>query len=351
MSNTEKGKRDFLSIFDLSADEALFLVQRAWQMKKELSSGRTPRALEGRSVALIFEKASTRTRISFEVGVHQLGGQPLFISSKDTQMGRSEPLEDTARVLSRYVHMIMIRTYGQEIIEGLARHASIPVINGLSDTHHPCQVMSDLLTVAEHTALPASWTSDAAALRAGMRRLRVAWIGDGNNMANSWITASGVIGFPLVLACPEGYLPDAGLVERARREGADVRVVRSPREAARGADVINTDVWASMGQEKESADRGKVFAGYTVDAALMKAAAPGCVFLHCLPAHRGEEVTGEVIEGPASVVWDQAENRLHMQKAIMEMLARKCRPAKEETPARSRPRPRQRPRSSKGRRA
>ena len=299
-------KRDFLCDFDLARGEALALIDRAVSMKKDLREGRRRAPLEGRTVALIFEKASTRTRLSFEVGVSQLGGQPIFISSQTSQMGRGEPVQDTARVLSRYLHMIMIRTFAQSSVEDLARYATVPVINGLTDLYHPCQVMSDLLTVKEH--------------RGSLEGQRYAWVGDGNNMAHSWIAAAGVLGLEIRLACPGGFDPQAGIVERARGLGGRIEVVGDPRAAVAGATVVSTDVWASMGQEAEAERRRKAFAGFCVDDSLMGIAGRDAIFMHCLPAHRGEEVSESVIEGPASVVWDQAENRLHMQKAIMEWL-------------------------------
>jgi ornithine carbamoyltransferase len=302
--------RHFLSMFDVTPEEILALVARA----KELHAGRGKAskkkpALAGKTVALIFEKASTRTRVSFEVGVHELGGHPMFISTKDSQLGRGEPIKDTGRVMSRYVHMIMLRTYAQATLVELAKYSTIPVINGLSDLLHPCQVMSDLQTVAEQKGEP-------------LDKWRYAWVGDGNNMANSWIEAAGQLKLDLRLACPAGYKPEPKILEEARRRGGKIVVVDKPLEALAGADVVNTDVWASMGQEAEAEKRRQAFAGYLVDDALMGQAAPGAIFLHCLPAHRGEEVADSVIEGPHSRVWDQAENRLHMQKAIMEFLAR-----------------------------
>jgi ornithine carbamoyltransferase len=243
--------------------------------------------------------------VSFEVGTYQLGGHALFLSPRDVQLGRGEPIADTARVLSRYVDGIMIRTFAHADIEELAKHASVPVINGLTDLLHPCQVLADLLTVRQHLG--------------GLQGKVFAWVGDGNNMANSWLNAAFRFGFELRLACPDGYDPDPKLLERARG-AARVRVVRDPREAAEGAHVVNTDVWASMGQEEEQEMRAKAFKGYIVDSALMKRAAPNAIFLHCLPAHRGEEVAPDVIDGPQSRVWDEAENRLHIQKAIMAAL-------------------------------
>jgi ornithine carbamoyltransferase len=272
-----------------------------------MKRGEAPeRPLEGRVLAMIFEKASTRTRVSFEVGAGQLGGRALFLSSRDIQLGRGEPIRDTARVLSRYVDMMMIRTYAHALVEELAAHATVPVINGLTDMLHPCQVMADLLTVRENHG-------------EDLGSRRIAWVGDGNNMANSWLNAAYRFGFELRLACPDGYRPEHGIIARARTR-ANIVVTSDPYEAVSGADVVNTDVWASMGQESETEARALAFAGYCVDAALMSAATPGAIFLHCLPAHRGEEVTEEVIEGPASRVFDQAENRLHVQKAIMAVL-------------------------------
>ena len=261
--------------------------------------------LAGQSLAMIFMKASTRTRVSFEVGCWQLGGHALFLSPRDVQLGRGEPIADTARVLSRYVNGIMIRTFAHAEVEELAASGSVPVINGLTDLLHPCQVLADVLTVRQHLG--------------GYRGKTVAWIGDGNNMANSWINAAYRLGFALRLACPVGYDPDPGILARAQTV-ADVQVLRDPRGAAEGAEVVTTDVWASMGQEEEQAQRARAFAGYVVDGALMRVAKPDAIFLHCLPAHRGEEVTAEVIDGPQSRVWDEAENRLHIQKAIMATL-------------------------------
>jgi ornithine carbamoyltransferase len=294
--------RDFLAIPDFSTGELLALFDLAEAMR----TGRYDRKpLAGKSLAMIFMKASTRTRVSFEVGAWQLGGHALFLSPRDVQLGRGEPIPDTARVLSRYVDGIMIRTFAHTEVEELARHATVPVINGLTDLLHPCQILADLLTVRQQLG---SWEGR-----------RIAWIGDGNNMANSWLNAAYRLGFELVLACPEGYDPDPAILARARTT-ASVRLVRDPQEAADGADVVNTDVWASMGQEEEQAAREKAFAGFTVDATMMSRAKPSAIFLHCLPAHRGEEVSAEVIDGPQSRVWDEAENRLHVQKAIMAAL-------------------------------
>ncbi len=294
--------RDFLQIPDLSRDDIESLIGLAEQMRTGVYSAKP---LAGKSLAMIFMKASTRTRVSFEVGAWQLGGHALFLSPRDVQLGRGEPIADTARVLSGYVDGIMIRTYRHEDAEELARHATVPVINGLTDLVHPCQVLADLQTVKQHLG--------------GHAGKRFAWIGDGNNMANSWINASYRLGFDLRLSCPEGYDPDPEILRRAQSV-SDVRVVRSPAEAIEGADVVSTDVWASMGQENEQAEREKAFSGYTVTNELMSRAARDSIFLHCLPAHRGEEVAPEVIDGGQSRVWDQANNRLHIQKALMAVL-------------------------------
>jgi ornithine carbamoyltransferase len=293
---------DFLAIPDFSTEELHALFDLADRMRR---GEYHDKPLAGKSLAMIFMKSSTRTRVSFEVGAWQLGGHALFLSPRDIQLGRGEPIADTARVLSRYVDGIMIRTFAHAEVEELAQYASVPVINGLTDLLHPCQILADLLTVRQHLG--------------GWDGKRIAWVGDGNNMANSWINAAYRLGFELTLACPEGYDPDASILARAR-ECAPVRVVRDPAEAVSGADVVNTDVWASMGQEEEQAKRAKAFAGYTVNGTLMARAARDAIFLHCLPAHRGEDVAAAVIDGPQSRVWDEAENRLHVQKAVMTML-------------------------------
>lgn len=294
--------RDFLAIPDFSSAELESLFVLADSMR---AGTYTKKPLAGQTLAMIFMKASTRTRVSFEVGTYQLGGHALFLSPRDVQLGRGEPISDTAKVLSRYVNGIMIRTFAHADVEALANDATIPVINGLTDLLHPCQVLADVLTVRQQLG--------------GITGHKIAWIGDGNNMANSWINAAYVLGFELSLACPAGYDPDPALIARARTR-ANVAVVRDPAEAASGANVVTTDVWASMGQEEEQAVREKAFRGFCVDAALMARAAKDAIFLHCLPAHRGEEVTADVIDGPQSRVWDEAENRLHIQKAIMAVL-------------------------------
>ncbi len=296
-------KRDFLAISDFSRTELTTLFALAARMK---AGAYADRPLAGKSVALIFGKSSTRTRVSFEVGVHELGGHPLYLSSRELQLGRGEPTRDTARVLSRYVDGIMIRTYAHTEVEELARFASVPVINGLTDLMHPCQVLADVMTLHE------SFGSSEGRI--------VAWVGDGNNMANSWLDGAAALGFELRIACPEGYAPDQALVDRALAAGARVTLMRDPQAAVAGAHVVTTDVWASMGEETEAEIRRRDFAGFTVDAALMGRAHPDAIFLHCLPAHRGEEVTDAVLEGPRSRVWDEAENRLHIQKALMATL-------------------------------
>jgi ornithine carbamoyltransferase len=295
--------RDFLQIPDFTKDEILALFDLAERMR---AGKYDKKPLAGKSLAMIFMKSSTRTRVSFEVGTWQLGGHALFLSPRDVQLGRGEPIADTARVLSRYVDGIMIRTFAHQDIEELARYADVPIINGLTDLVHPCQVLADLLTVRQHLKKP-------------VNELKVAWIGDGNNMANSWINAAYVFGFDLRIACPEGYEPADHLVERARKT-TTITITRDPGEATKDADVVNTDVWASMGQEEEQKQRERAFRGFTVNSALMKKADKGAIFLHCLPAHRGEEVSADVIDGAQSRVWDEAENRLHIQKAIMAAL-------------------------------
>ncbi|HET9134364.1 MAG TPA: ornithine carbamoyltransferase [Gemmatimonadales bacterium] len=296
--------RHFLTLSDLPPDELLALLELADAMKRG-DYRATP--LAGRAIALVFLKSSTRTRVSFEVGVHQLGGTPVVLYGHDIQLGRGEPLRDTARVLSRYVDGLMIRTFGHDDLTELTRFATIPVINGLTDRHHPCQLLADLLTMREAFG--------------DVRGRRVAWIGDGNNVANSWIEAAGLLGFELRIACPEGYEPDSALFHAAAKRTA-VMITEDPDEAVEGAHVVTTDVWASMGQEEEAERRRQAFAGYTVDEALMARARPEAIVLHCLPAHRGEEISEAVLEGPQSRVFDEAENRLHAQKALLAMLYR-----------------------------
>ncbi|HVH38918.1 MAG TPA: ornithine carbamoyltransferase [Gemmatimonadaceae bacterium] len=294
--------RDFLAIPDFSTAELHALFRLGDRMRR---GEYLARPLQGKALAMIFMKASTRTRVSFEVGAWQLGAHPLFLTPRDVQLGRGEAVNDTARVLDRMVDGIMIRTFAHADVEEFARYAQVPVINGLTDLQHPCQILADLLTVQQHLGT--------------FEGKRIAWIGDGNNMANSWCDAALRLDFELRLACPEGYDPDPAILQRARESGR-VTLVRDPHEAAEGAHVVTTDVWASMGQEDEQEKRERAFAGFQVDDAVMARAAADAIFLHCLPAHRGEEVAASVIDGPRSRVWDEAENRLHAQKAVMAAL-------------------------------
>jgi ornithine carbamoyltransferase len=300
-------KKDFLALSQFSKAELDAIFALTKELKKKQKSGVEHHLLKGKTLAMIFEKSSTRTRISFEVGMYQLGGHPLFINGKDSQMGRGEPIKDSARVIARYCDGVMIRTFAQETVEEFAKYASVPIINGLTDLHHPCQIMADLFTVIEH--------------KGSYQGLKFAWIGDGNNMANSWIEAAAIFGFDLTLACPEGYDPNAKVLEWARANtSSKIVITRDPKQAAQDADVLNTDVWASMGQEEEQKIREKAFAGYQLNEELLDLAQGNAMVLHCLPAHRGEEISDDVIEGPHSAVWDEAENRLHVQKAIMATL-------------------------------
>lgn len=295
--------RHFLTLNDLSRDELDFVLRRARELKALQRAGTPHESLRGKVLGMVFEKSSTRTRVSFEAGMAQLGGSAIFLSPRDSQLGRGEPVEDTARVLSRMLDAVMIRTFAHEILERFAAHSRVPVINGLSDDHHPCQLLADIQAFQEH--------------RGDLDGRTVTWVGDGNNMCNSYIEAAGIFDFQLNIACPEGFDPDPGLLEQA---GERARIIRNPAEAVRGASLVVTDVWASMGQEDEQAHREKAFADYQVTEELMALAADDAVFMHCLPAHRGEEVAAGVIDGPQSVVWDEAENRLHAQKALLEFL-------------------------------
>jgi ornithine carbamoyltransferase len=299
-------KKDLLTILDLTEEEIRALLRRAGELKALHRQGQLHMPLKGKTLAMIFDKPSTRTRASFEAGMAQLGGASIYLAPGQTQLYRNEPLPDTARVLSRYVDGVVLRTFAQETVAELARYADIPVINGLTDTHHPCQVLSDLMTVEERLGR--------------VDDTKIAWLGDGNNMANTWITAALRLNFELHLACPPGYEPDAALLQQAKEEKRAVFLGHDPYAAAAGAQVINTDVWASMGQESEAAARREAFRPYQVNAELIQVAAPGAMVLHCLPAHRGEEITAEVLDGAQSAVWDQAENRLHFQKALLERL-------------------------------
>ncbi|MHB1185833.1 MAG: ornithine carbamoyltransferase [Desulfobulbia bacterium] len=295
-----------LALQDFSKEQLGAYIEKALLLKKETKAGVRHQQLAGKTVALIFEKPSTRTRVSFEAAMYGLGGQVIYLSGRDTQLARNEPLKDMARVMARYVDGMVVRTYGQAIVDELAGYSSVPVINALTDLHHPCQVLSDIMTVIEH--------------KGEVAKLHVAWLGDGNNMANSWIQAAARFGFALTLACPAGYDPNPAILSAAQAVASrPIRVVRDPAEAVREADVINTDVWASMGQEAEQEARIGVFRPYQVNAALVAQANPGAIVLHCLPAHRDEEISEEVLEGPQCVAFDQAENKLHIHKAILAM--------------------------------
>jgi len=295
------------SLEDFSREELQTFLFRAAVLKDERKKGVLHRQLEGKTIGLVFEKPSTRTRVSFEAAMYGLGGRVIFLSARDTQLARSEPLKDMARVMSRYVDGMVIRTFGQEVVVELSEYSTVPVINALTDLHHPCQVLSDVMTVIE--------------CKGSLDGLKVAWIGDGNNMANSWIQAASILGFELALACPQGYEPDKGILERALAAATKpITLLHDPQEAVAGADVINTDVWASMGQEKEQQERLKIFSPFQVNAQLLARAPAEAVVLHCLPAHREEEITAEVLESKRCVAFDQAENKMHMHKAILELL-------------------------------
>jgi ornithine carbamoyltransferase len=314
-------KRDFLSLFDVTDAEFASLIRRAEELRF-LRQMREPHASRpGRMLALIFEKASTRTRVSFEVAITELGGHAIVMGRNDSQLGRGEPIKDTARVMARYCHGIMVRTFGHDRVEELAKYSSVPVINGLTDLLHPCQVLADLQTVYGHLANRQSASSPAPDVLATLRSVRYAWVGDGNNMANTWIEAAGLLGLDLALACPQAYQPTAEVLARARATGKGrIVLTHDPREAVAGRHVLSTDVFASMGKEDEVEARRKAFVGYCLDSKLVAAADPKAIVMHCLPAHRGEEISDEVMEGAASVVWQEAENRLHAQKALLEWL-------------------------------
>ena len=295
--------RHFLTLLDLSPSELNALIQRAITLKQAHYAGTAERSFAGKVLGMVFEKSSTRTRVSFETAMAHFGGSSIFLSPRDTQLGRGEPIEDSARVLSRMVDIVMIRTFEHDKIELFAANSRVPVINALTDQYHPCQLLADVQTYVEH--------------RGSIQGKTAAWIGDGNNMCHSWINAARQFDFKLRIAAPEGYDPDPEILAAA---GDRVTLLRDAREATQGADLVTTDVWASMGQEDESHERSAIFAQYQVNAEVMAQANPDALFLHCLPAHRGEEVTAEVIDGPQSVVWDEAENRLHAQKALIEFL-------------------------------
>ena len=299
-------KRNFLTLRDLTSDELTAIIDRASEFKAGKDANACP--LIGKSIGLYFEKASTRTRISFQVGIYQLGAQAIYINPNEIQLGRGETIEDTARVLSRYLHGFIIRTYAHDKIERFAGSSNISIINALTDKHHPCQALADLMTINEK--------------KGRLKGVRMVYVGDGNNVANSLIEAASMTGIHLIIACPKGYEPDSSIYKKAVSEGADVKILRKPGEAVKGADVLYTDVWVSMGQEEESEKKKKAFNAYQINKKLLSLAKPDAIVMHCLPAHRGEEITDEVIDSPQSVVFDQAENRLHTQKALLEMLIR-----------------------------
>jgi ornithine carbamoyltransferase len=300
-------KKDLLSIYELETADFERIWKKAARLKKLLKEGKEHASLKGKTLGMIFDKSSTRTRISFEVGMYQLGGIALFLNSRDTQIGRGETIADSARMMSRYLNGIMIRTFAQASVEEFARYATIPVINGLTDLFHPCQILSDLFTIKEK--------------KGSYERLKIAYIGDGNNIANSWIEAAARLPIQLVLACPKGYEPDREIMtECAKQASEGITLYNDPLEAARNADVLYTDVWTSMGQEAEDKERKKIFKNYQINKKLLGEAKKDAIVMHCLPAHRGEEITADVIDGPHSVVIDEAENRLHVQKAILEIL-------------------------------
>lgn len=309
--NKEKFKgRDFISLHDFAQEEIAYMIKVAADLKRERQEGIPHPILHGKTLAMMFTKSSTRTRVAFEVGMYQLGGQALFLSSRDIQLGRGESIADTARVLSRMVDGIMIRTFSHQEVQDLAEYATVPVINGLTDLLHPTQVLADLLTIQEH--------------KGQLAGLKLAYIGDGNNMAHSLMFGGAKMGLHVVIACPNDYRPNPEIValaqEDAKVNGGKVEVVQDPQVAAQGADVLYTDVWASMGQEQEAEIRKQAFASYQINSQLLKVAAPEAIVLHCLPAHHEEEITREVFEGPQSVVFDEAENRLHAHKAIMALV-------------------------------
>ncbi len=295
--------KHFLSLLDLTSEELNNLIQRAIELKAELRAGKHNSHLKNKVLGMIFEKSSTRTRVSFEAGMAQMGGHSLFLASRDTQLGRGEPIEDSARVLSSMVDIIMIRTYGHEIIERFAQYSKVPVINALTDEFHPCQLLADIQTYVEQ--------------RGSIQGKTVCWVGDGNNMCQSYINAARQFDFELRIACPEGFEPDEELV---KANSGRVFITQNPSEAAKDVDLLVTDVWASMGQEEQQAERIKQFAGYQLNQELLSKAASDALYMHCLPAHRGEEISAELMDSPDTVIWEEAENRLHAQKALMEYL-------------------------------
>src|SRR5208283_3819829 len=299
--------KDLLNVYDLEPADFELIWKKSKKLKKDLKEGKPHASLKGKTLGMIFDKSSTRTRISFEVGMYQLGGIALFLNSRDTQIGRGESISDSAQMMSRYLDGIMIRTFSQKSVEDFAGNASIPVINGLTDLLHPCQILSDLFTIKEK--------------KGSYGKLKIAYIGDGNNIANSWIEAAARLPIELSLACPKGYDPDVKIMARGKKEAKEgITLYRDPMEAAQNADVLYTDVWVSMGQESEDKERKKIFKNYQINKKLLKEAKKDAIVMHCLPAHRGEEISSDVIDGSQSVVIDQAENRLHVQKAILEIL-------------------------------
>lgn len=300
-------KKDLLNIYDLGKADFEAIWQRAGKLKKSLKAGKSHISLKGKTLGMIFDKSSTRTRISFEVGMYQLGGIALFLTSRDTQISRGETISDSARMMSRYMNGIVIRTFSQDSVKEFARYASIPVINGLTDLLHPCQILSDLFTIKEK--------------KGSYDNIKITYIGDGNNVANTWIEAAARLPIKLALACPEGYDPDKKIMAKCKKEAKErIVICRDPLEAARNADILYTDVWTSMGQESQREERKKIFKGYQINKVLLKEAKKDVMVMHCLPAHRGEEITADVLDGRHSIVIDQAENRLHVQKAILEIL-------------------------------
>ncbi len=298
-------KKDLLTLLDLRKSDCDYLFKRAIELKGMQKKKISEKRLFGKSLGLIFDKPSTRTRVSFETAMIQLGGTPIFISSKDTQISRDEPVMDTARVLSRYLDCLVIRTFSQDILEGFATYSTIPVINALTDLYHPTQVLSDIMTIIEQ--------------KGGYEGLKIVWVGDGNNVSHSWINAAAVLNLHLVIACPHGYYPKKAILQKALERGTGkISITSNPTEAVHQADVIYTDVWASMGQESEHISRKKIFKAFQVNRNLVASAKSDAIVMHCLPAHRGEEISSEIMENPDSVIWDQSENKMHMNKAILE---------------------------------
>ncbi len=300
-------KKDLLSLLDLDADDFTYLFDRALTLKKRYGQGIMDSHLTGKSLGLIFDKKSTRTRIAFETAMIQLGGHAIYMSTQDTQISRNEPAKDTARVLSRYIDCLAMRTFDHELVEEFAQASTIPVINALTDSFHPCQILSDIMTIIEH--------------KGGYQKIKIAWVGDGNNVANSWVNAASVLGFNLILACPDQHGVKPEIIKGCAADTKpNIVFTNDPKEAVKNADVVYTDVWASMGEEDELEDRIKVFQGFQVNHGLLSLARPDVLVMHCLPAHRGEEISEEVLEAPNAAFWDQAENKRHMHKAILEAL-------------------------------